>query len=654
MFRIFPVKADKIPVFDGWQKAATTDQETIRLWGELYRERLAFWGVPTGTINDILVLDLDVKTVKGVHRNGFDSISKLNLHLPDTLVQRSLTGGAHFIFRYPKDGKHYGNRANLFGTKEAPTGIDVRGEGGYIVWYGGADMTKLIADAPAWLLADTAKPVYQHEGATVKVAPEIAQGIIQASLETIRQAPEGERNNTLNVEAFRVGQLVASQSITREFAEEALMKAAIACQLAPYEAKTTIRSGLDGGSKKPITSPFGSSEPVPSFPIPAPPGPQGRWTPEIFTRYDLTNTSKLRKPQLFKNWSTEDIAITTADGGTGKTTLKLNEAASLALGDRFLGFECNQSGKTLFITGEDSDKKLVAMLGAIVRQMGLFEEGVGHAEKIQCILDSVRIKKDPDLCLIVKDKQGFLHANPEAMRKVMEAVDDIKPKLIVFDPISSFWGSESMLNDMNKAVSKFMGELVDRSGACVEMINHMGKVSSNSKDMTQFAGRGGTGLPSHSRVSRALRPVDDDEFLEMTGETLSENQSAILCNVNKFTDGSPLYNKPFLIVRTGYLFSRKMLTAQKQREAEKSLSDVERVFAFVKEARSNDKYPTSRVIIGNFTTDKDRLSEERVKRAIDMLQFSGHMGEKLQQIENPDLMLKDNAYVITDLDGKEI
>jgi len=628
-----------VPLIKNWQQLATTDPEQIRLWQELFRDRLHYWGIPTGIVNDLLVLDVDVKS------GGLETIK--NFQLPDTMSQTTRSGGKHWLFRYPKDGKIYGNRVGFL------PGLDVRGEGGYILYYG-VD-SKLIVYPPPWLLQHAEKPVYQHEGSAVKVAPEIAQGIIEQSLEAVREAAPGESNNTLNTEAFKLGQLVASGSITRAYAEEALLRAAIARGKPIYEAKATISSGLDGGAKKPIVSPFGATEPVPMIDmIPAAPTAPGRWTPNYFTREDLLNTSKLRKPQLFQDWSTEDITITTADGGTGKTTLKLFEAICLALGERFLGFDCKQKGKTLFITGEDTDKKLAAMLGAIVRQMGLFEEGVGNNEKIQAILSSIVIKKDADLCLIQKDKQGFLHPNSEAMRKVLEAVDDIKPKMIVFDPISSFWGSESALNDMNKAVTKFMSELVDRSHACVEMINHMGKASSSAKDMSQFAGRGGTGLPSNARVSRTLRTLFEDEYQELTGETLEDGQSAMLCNVNKFSDGSPLYNKPFIILREGFLFSRKNLTPTKAKEAEKQLTDNERVFAFVKEQRRNDKYPTKNVIIGHFRTCNDPLSEARIKRAIDMLQYSGHMGEKIRPVENPDMTVKDKVFVITDMEDKEI
>ncbi len=637
MFSLFPCGANKIPLIRGWQEAATKDPETIKLWQNMFGPKLALWGVPTGPANGILALDVDVKG-----DNGFET---LKTHpIPPTMSQRTPSNGAHFIFRYPKDGRQYGNKVKFL------PGLDTRGVGGFICWYGADDTP--IADPPQWLLEDTVKPPPEPQGAPVKVSPPIAEAIIQHSLEAIREAPDGESNNVLNVESFKVGQLVASGSVTYEYAQGALLRAALERGKPIHEARATIASGLSGGAKKPITSPFGNLPPIASFPLPPVPLPPGRWTPEFFTHQDLLNTSKLRRPQLFEHWSTEDIHITTADGGTGKTTLKLFEAICLALGERFLGFNCVAPGKTLFITGEDTDKKLGAMMGQILRQMGLFESPV-HNDKIETVLKSVVVKKDADLCLIVKDRTGFIHPSPQAIEKLMQAVDDIGPKMIVFDPISSFWGSEAALNDMNKAVTKFVSELAERSGACVEMINHMGKQSSANKDMTQFAGRGGSGLPSNARVSRVLRSVFEEEYTELTSETLLDKQSAMLCNVNKFTDGSPLYNKPFLILREGFLFTRKNLSDVKAREAEKSLTDLERVFSFIKDERVADRYPSDKVVIAHFMTIPDPLSDARIKRALTTLAYQGHMGEKLKVIENPDQTMKGNVYVITDMNGVE-
>lgn len=636
-FKYFPVTftsdGRKLPLIKGWQTEATTNPDKLRMWQEQFRDRLHYWGIPTGSDAGILVLDIDTKN------NGFESIQHHNLQVPLTMSQRTKSGGAHYLFNYPQDGKRYGNRANIY------PGVDVRGEGGFIVCYG-LDATH-ICNAPTWLLEETVKPPPMPQGEPVTISAPIAESILNNALEAIREAPEGERNNTLNTQGFRVNQLVASGAITQEYASQVLSQAASDIGLGTNETKKTIQSTVEGAFNKPLSSPFGP----PSTDLVIPPVPQEeRWTPNYFSLNDLLNTSHLRKPQLFKDWSTEDIHITTADGGTGKTTLKLFEAICLALGESFLGFQCITPGKTLFITGEDTANKLGAMLGVILKQMGVLED----QGKLNKILDSIVVKKDADLCIISKDKQGFLQPSTASVEKLKQAIDDIKPKLIVFDPISSFWGSEAALNDMAKAVIRFMGHVQEYSGACVEMINHMGKQSSTNKDMSQFAGRGGTGLPSHSRVSRVLRTVQDDEYMELTGTTLDEGQSAILCNVNKFTDGSHLFNKPFLIIRQGYLFSRVSLDSVKQREETKQMSDIERVFNFIRECRTARKFPTKSVIIGHFATSNDKLSADRTKRAIDMLMFNGFQGILVKSTQGPDALSSEKVFILTDADGREV
>lgn len=646
-FKIFPgtITADrqKIPLIKNWRELASNDPQQIAIWQQTFGDRIHCWAIPTGSSNGITVLDIDIKT------DGWRTIKEKNLFIPDTLSQKTLNGGRHFLFKYDPI-KDVGNKVGFL------PGLDIRSEGGYIFWYGiESDFSKPILEAPDWLYT-SAKPKAAPEiiQSNVRLAPEIIQGMLAQSLDNVRNAPAGESNDVLNREAFKVGQMIASSGLTRSFAETELFKAAKDRGKPDYESKATIESGINGGLKNPLTAPFPSTEPQPNFDIPTVPGAPERWTPNFFTREDLLNSSKLRKPQLFQDWSTEDISITTADGGTGKTTMKLYEAICLALGDRFLGFECKQSGKTLFITGEDTAEKLGAMIGVILKQMGLLDNSPENNAKVDIVLKSIVVKKDADLCLIAKDKQGFLYPNPQALEKLLQAVADIKPKMIVFDPIASFWGSESALNDMNKAVTKFMSELVHKSHACVEMINHMGKSSSANKDMSQFAGRGGSGLPSNSRVSRVMRELSAEEYEEMTGRPLELDVKAILCNVNKFSDGSPLYNNHFIILRKGYLFFRETLSKAKVKEIENQMSDIERIFGFIKEMREKEKYPTEKVVEGTFMVHTNPISAARVKRALHMLQFSGHMDEKVQSTQNPDLTIRERALIITDMDGLEL
>lgn len=632
-FKIFPCKADKKPLIDNWQSEATSDPAKIELWRQTFGEKLAYFGVPTGPENGIIALDVDIKG------NGFETIK--NLQVPNTMYQKTPSGGAHYIYKYPQDGRSYGNKVKF------KPGLDTRAAGGYIIWYGANGYP--LTDAPQWLLEECVKRTEQPTGAPISVAPSIAQAMIDSCLEAIADAGEGERNNTLNREAFRIGQLVASGAITREYAITILTQAGIGIGLEASEIKATVGSAIGGGHSKPMTGPFNEPPVVTMTMLPPPPTVES-WTPKPLSLFDLLDTTNLKRPQLFEHWSTEDIHLTAADGGVGKSTLKLYEAVCLALGAPFLGFPCKQAGKTLYITGEDSEKKLAAMVGQICKQMGILDDPV----KVQTILDSITIKKDDDLCLVTKDKgTGFLVANTVAMDKILHTVKELKPKMVVFDPIASFWGSEAALNDMTKAISKFMSKLANESNACVEMINHIGKQSSSTKDMSQFAGRGGSGLPSHARVSRVMAAVTAEEFTELTGDTLPENQSAILVNVNKFSDGSPLFNKKFLVIREGYLFTRRMLDEKKVREEKKESDDLERVMNYVKDVRSQGKYPTKSLVVAYFMSHAEKLSESRVRHALNLLLFTGHGVKKLKKIVHPDATEKEQAYVITNMNGEE-
>lgn len=646
-FKIFPawiVEGRKVPLIKNWQQLATDNPEQIALWENLFRGKLALWGIPCGPTNNLLVLDFDAKD------GGLETLK--GVQLPDTLFQTTRSGGRHYFFKYPSDGRHYGNRVKFL------PGTDIRGVGGWAAYYGFSNPGAAVADAPSWLLTECLKEPVQPAapGQAVAVDPHLAEKIVTESLQRIREAPAGEANNTLNIESFRLGQLIASGTITRDYAYSALFRAGKERGKSDYECKATIESGLNGGLKHPITSPFGAAAPQPTITIPPPPGPPPRWTPSLITHEDLLNIENLKKPQIFQDWSVEDISLTTADGGTGKTTLMLYQAVCLALGQPFLGFNCLQPhAKTLYIIGEDTEKKYAAMIGQILRQLGLLNDFPGFRERVELVRQSIVLKRDVDLCLIVKERNGLIHPNGDSLRKVSEAIEDIRPKVVVFDPISSFWGSESSLNDMNRAVSKFMNILVERYNVSIEMINHMGKSSSANKDVSQFAGRGGSGLPSNARVARVMYALTDAEYTDATGgETLGDGESVMQCVVNKFSDGSPLYHKPFLILRNKYLFTRKDMTDVKAREAEKALSDNERVLAFIKEARSNNRFPTEPVVIGHFMNNGNPISEARTKRALKWLQYQGHMGEILRVVKNPDVTMKDNVYIVTDQNGKEI
>ena len=122
-------------------------------------------GVATGAASGFFVLDVDGEI-------GVESLRELEARhgrLPDTVEQITGSGGRHILFGYPP-GVSIGNKVALL------PGLDVRGDGGYIVvapsvhasgrkyaWEASSrpDQVKL-ADPPTWLL-ELIQPV-QRQG----------------------------------------------------------------------------------------------------------------------------------------------------------------------------------------------------------------------------------------------------------------------------------------------------------------------------------------------------------------------------------------------------------------------------------------------------------------------------------------------------------
>jgi hypothetical protein len=120
---VFPCEPGaKRPLTSNGHWDATTDRRTIERWWERWPS--ANVGLPTGQESGIVVLDVDVEA------GGLESLARLKragAPVPKTARTRTGGGGIHVFFRYPGTTE-IRNSAGLLGP-----GLDVRGEGGYVV-----------------------------------------------------------------------------------------------------------------------------------------------------------------------------------------------------------------------------------------------------------------------------------------------------------------------------------------------------------------------------------------------------------------------------------------------------------------------------------------------------------------------------------------
>jgi hypothetical protein len=138
---------------------ATTDEAQIRSWWQDHPD--ANIGMPTGKVSGVLAVDVDPRN------GGKESLAELTTNhgrWPKTAVQRTGGGGVHFLFQYAGAT-----------PKVLATGIDLKGDGGYIIvapsvhpsggryqWANaeGAKALSNVVPPPAWILAHIAGGVH--------------------------------------------------------------------------------------------------------------------------------------------------------------------------------------------------------------------------------------------------------------------------------------------------------------------------------------------------------------------------------------------------------------------------------------------------------------------------------------------------------------
>lgn len=204
---VFPCEPrGKKPLTPNGFKDATTDPATIRArWARCPDANL---GLPTGERSGVLVLDLDRK-------NGHDGVAELQTlakkhgTIPRTACARTAGGGLHLLFRHVPG---IGNRTGIL------PGVDVRGEGGYIVappsvgangtaYAWAVEPSEALVDCPAWGL----DLIRGANGAERPRHEPLAPGEL---------IPQGERNDRL----FRLAASLRAKGLSEPAIRAALLE----------------------------------------------------------------------------------------------------------------------------------------------------------------------------------------------------------------------------------------------------------------------------------------------------------------------------------------------------------------------------------------------------------------------------------------------
>lgn len=246
---------------------ASADVATIETWWKRWPD--ANVAIVTGAGSGLVVLDVD-----GYH-GGDDTLAALEAEhgpLPATLQVITGGDGMHLLFVHP--GEEIRNTAG----KKLGQGLDVRGDGGYVVAapslhlsgrrYEWVDAETSPAPMPAWMLERLRKPAPVAPPAPATVPRADSGGTpygleaLARELADVRSTGQGGRNHQLNESAFVLGQLVAGGELEEALVVTELAAAGMAIGLGEVEVIKTIASGMAGGKEKPRTAPARPDRPA--------------------------------------------------------------------------------------------------------------------------------------------------------------------------------------------------------------------------------------------------------------------------------------------------------------------------------------------------------------------------------------------------------
>jgi Bifunctional DNA primase/polymerase, N-terminal len=235
---------------------ATSDVDTIGCWWS--RAPFANIGIRTGAESGLVVVDVD----------GEAGLRSLRALITSHVVirptwARTGPGGWHAYFAHP--GIAVPNSTGRLGE-----GLDVRGDGGYVVappslhasrrlyrWAGPPpEGEEPLPHLPDWLLelAMPQAPAEAERGPIQLRTDDIdayVAAVVERETRDVAGAPPGQRNDRLNRAAFKLGQLVGAGLLDETVAAAALVAAGLAAGPGERKIRSTVSRGLDAGRDHP-------------------------------------------------------------------------------------------------------------------------------------------------------------------------------------------------------------------------------------------------------------------------------------------------------------------------------------------------------------------------------------------------------------------
>jgi archaellum biogenesis ATPase FlaH len=456
-FEVFPARQDKKPLVR-WKEESSTDPDRIGEWWARWPDAMP--ALPTGERNGISVLDLDRKNGK----DGFAELRRIGLDPEElgTVQVATPSGGRHIYFQHLPGLK---NSAGQIGS-----GIDVRGEGGYVIAPGAVNGSgvyeSLIDDLSDQIIGLTAWPAELnaavHSPRLEMPEPDTqasdhdsawAQGRLADECAKLRDTEPGARNDTLNRAAFNLGRVAAVGLLDRMEIEFALLAACVRNGLLRDDGRDACRKSIKSGYMKGLSEPkFPPIDPSVAFE-----SASDAETAGGITFMTPTECAGLPPQEYVVKGliGPGQIGCIFGDPGAGKSLIAPAIGYAVAQGRSTFGMRTRQ-GEVFYVAAEDA----TGMQGRVA---------------------ALRMENDEaDSFKLVTGVSDLFTVNAPDLKALRKAVKERRPKLVIVDTLAMAFPG------MDENTSEAMGRVVAvaralaRHGSAVILIHHGTKAEGNT------------------------------------------------------------------------------------------------------------------------------------------------------------------------------
>ena len=576
----------KHPAHTKWKiyQDKKADEHTLDMWFKGRFEKYNI-GVVTGRVsNNIFVVDVDV----GEGKDGDDSLNTLQLDnddLPQTLEQITGSGGRHYFYQAPE------NHIIHTGANTLGSGIDTRGEGGFVVvapsihksggTYNLVEQKSVVHTSPEWLSDLSSESNFQLNGSgnglngTIKDRwGDLVDGresyMVTVILGSIRTwyATKGNLPTLQELvdEAYPTYEMRAkARGDTLDEDGRGLDLFTYKCKYQLKRAKNDqlkILHNVVPGSENSLQN--GLSSPSATDSEGGDQSAQTK-TPLVIADWGVKRFIGEAPEQ---EWLIENIlprgipGLIAAIGGLGKSYIMLDLAMKVAGGDlamhqeTALGGKVVKNGKVVFLGAEDSANSLHRRIQNIA--------GVNLLDRANGNLFVVPMPDAGGVVPFIQSVMGQYTSTPpyENIKKQLVAMDNLS--LVIIDPLQAF--AHADINTDPAAAQFFwseMAELCAITGANVLVAHHMRKEGTfNIKKSVQAREsiRGTTALVDGARWVYGLWQMPESDEIVVAQKLGFESGigNCVMGGIVKVNDQADNSTRAFVRDENGLLVDRTM------------------------------------------------------------------------------------------------